>query len=141
MSPFWGPPTASVDWCETNYRFSPYVCELFNTVSSFAMVLGGVAGWACHRRVLDGRLRIAFALLALAGVGSAAFHATLRFGLQMLDELPMVYLALVLVLVLVDDHPSRPIGAWLPGVSRFTQPASRYCCGAHAGPSRSGRSK
>jgi dihydroceramidase len=114
MSPFWGSPTASVDWCEANYRFSPYVCELFNTVSSLAMVLGGIVGWTLHRRALEGRFRIAFALLALVGFGSAAFHATLRFGLQMLDELPMVYLALVLVLILVYARPSRPVGAWLP---------------------------
>jgi len=114
MSPFWGSPTASVDWCEADYRFSPIVCELFNTVSSLAMVLGGILGWSLHRRALEGRFSVAFGLLAFVGVGSAAFHATLRFGLQMLDELPMVYLALVLLLILVDDRPSRRMGPWLP---------------------------
>ena len=29
----WGPPTSSVDWCETNYDWSQYVAEMFNTLS------------------------------------------------------------------------------------------------------------
>ena len=29
---------ASVDWCELNYDLSMYICEFFNTISSFSMV-------------------------------------------------------------------------------------------------------
>src|SRR5947209_6342934 len=96
-APFWGTPTSSVDWCEANYAHTPYVCELFNTVSSLAMLAAGLAGLWLHRRVLERRFMLAFVALAVVGAGSIAFHATLLFQMQMLDELPMLYLALILV--------------------------------------------
>lgn len=101
---FWGEPTSSVDWCEANYYVSPYVAEWWNTLSSLAMVLVGCVG-ALRARALVGRVRgfgiAAFVLLAVVGLGSIAFHGTLRFELQMLDELPMVYLVLLIVWWLV----------------------------------------
>jgi dihydroceramidase len=109
---FWGIPTASIDWCEQNYAVTPWVCEFFNTVSSAAMVVAGVVG-ASRRRFVPS-VRVAFALLALVGLGSAAFHGTLRFELQMLDELPMLYLVTWLVLLLVETGPGRRFGAWFP---------------------------
>jgi len=61
LSPgFWGPPTSTIDWCEANYVHSFYVCEWFNTLSSMAMVLAGVAGIWLHRRVLEQRFLLAF---------------------------------------------------------------------------------
>lgn len=72
------------------------------------MVLVGLYGLIRHR-TLPVRYSVAFALLALVGVGSIAFHATLKFELQMLDELPMLYLVLVIVFTLVDG--SRKL-AW-----------------------------
>jgi dihydroceramidase len=101
VTPVWGPVTASVDWCEANYQWSSWIAEPANTVSSLAMVLAGIYGVVRHRR-LPSRYRVANALLALVGVGSVAFHGTLKFELQMLDELPMLYLVLVIVYILVD---------------------------------------
>jgi len=80
---FWGVPTASIDWCEQNYALLPWVCEAFNTVSSLAMVLAGALGLS--RQTFAREVRVAFALLVLVGLGSIAFHATLRFELRMLD--------------------------------------------------------
>ena len=34
---------ASIDWCELNYDMSMYICEFWNTISSFSMV-----GPHCH---------------------------------------------------------------------------------------------
>jgi|HubBroStandDraft_6_1064221.scaffolds.fasta_scaffold67486_2 dihydroceramidase len=102
---FWGAPTSTVDWCEANYEHSPYICEFFNTVTSLAMVVAGIAGVVVARRKqLEPRFMAAFVALAVVGLGSAAFHATLRFELQMLDELPMIYLALVMVHILAADR-------------------------------------
>ena len=35
---FWGPRTASVDWCEPNYVVSHYVAEWWNTLTSVSIV-------------------------------------------------------------------------------------------------------
>jgi len=111
---FWGPPTSTVDWCETNYEHVYYVSELFNSVSSLAMVLVGVLGIVLHRGVLERRFVLAFALVSVVGLGSIAFHTTLRFEHQMMDELPMLYLASVIAFILIEKGPERRFGAWLP---------------------------
>lgn len=111
---FWGSPTASVDWCEQNYAHSNYVCEMFNSVSSAAMVLIGLFGALWHRRVLEMRFVLVFLSVGLVGIGSVAFHATLLFELQMLDELPMLYTAALLVYILLENQPQRRFGMWFP---------------------------
>lgn len=113
---FWGPPTSSIDWCEANYQYTPYVCELFNTVSSLAMVVAGALGIWLHHRVLERRFLLAFFIVAIVGFGSVAFHGTLRFELQMMDELPMLYSALVMVYILLENQPGRRFGRWFPGL-------------------------
>ena len=109
---FWGVPTASIDWCEQNYAVVPWVAEFWNTLSSLAMVGAGTLG-VSTRRFAPG-VRVAFALLVGVGLGSVAFHGTLRFGLQMLDELPMLYLVTWLVWLLVETGPTRRLGRWFP---------------------------
>jgi len=89
---WWSPRTASVDWCEPNYVHTPYVAEFYNTLSSLAVVVAGAAGLALswshsYRR----RFALSFMLMLIVGVGSVAFHGTLRKEGQALDELPMVF--------------------------------------------------
>jgi len=114
MPGFWGTPTASVDWCEQNYAHVSYVCELFNTISSLSMLLVGLCGALWHRRVLEKRFALVFSSVALVGVGSVAFHGTLIFELQMLDELPMLYTAALLVYILLENERERRFGVWFP---------------------------
>ncbi|MGO9767442.1 MAG: ceramidase [Myxococcaceae bacterium] len=113
---FWGTPTSTVDWCEVNYAVTPFICEFFNTVSSLAMVVAGALGVLLHRGVLDRWTRSAFGLLCLVGVGSIAFHGTLKFELQMLDELPMLYLVTLMAYLLAEPGPTPRFGVWLPVV-------------------------
>jgi len=113
---FWGPPTSTVDWCEANYERTRYVCELYNTLSSAALLGAGVLGASLHWKTLERRFIVAFAALAVVGIGSIAFHATLRFELQMLDELPMLYTALVMIFIVTEDRPQRRFGALFPAL-------------------------
>ena len=79
---YWGKPSATVDWCEPNYAFSHYIAEFFNTFSSFAMVVVGLLGVVLHYKTLENRILISFGSVAVVGLGSAAFHGTLLFALQ-----------------------------------------------------------
>ncbi|KAJ2485864.1 hypothetical protein IWW37_005811 [Coemansia sp. RSA 2050] len=87
---FWGDVTSSMDWCEENYEWSPFIAEFFNSWSSLAMIL---LGEACAR--MNPTNNRAFTLLGrsitVVGIGSYLFHATLRYSMQMLDELPMLW--------------------------------------------------
>jgi len=88
----WGPVTATLDWCEANYYFSPYIAEMANTTSnlfSIWIALHGVL--ASYREGLSDRYTFAFAQFVLVGLGSFAFHATLLYEAQLADELPMIY--------------------------------------------------
>lgn len=124
----WGVPTSTVDWCEANYAHTRYVCELFNSASSVAMVLAGLLGVALNRRALAGRFLLGFGMLSVVGLGSVAFHATLRFEHQMLDELPMLYLVLWMVFVLVEDRAAPRFGAWFPASLVLYAALLTYLC-------------
>ena len=43
--------------------------------------------------------------IALVGIGSFAFHATLLFQAQLADELPMIYVGSMSLWLLFDDQP------------------------------------
>jgi len=100
---FWGKPTASLDWCETNYQYSPFIAEFWNTISSlwltFLAVFGIYQGIHMH---IETRLHMAYVALGVVGVGSALFHATLLYSCQLLDELPMIYGTLIFLYAIVE---------------------------------------
>jgi dihydroceramidase len=92
LDPFWGPVTANVDWCEKNYSYTPYIAELFNTLSSLPMIWMGIVGLIETQRMGLGRnYGLSFFCLAIVGLGSVLFHATLLYSCQLADELPMVF--------------------------------------------------
>ena len=87
----WGEVTSSIDWCERNYVWTPYIAELWNTISNIALIIAGVAGLvACSRLQLEPRFYLMFSLIILVGFGSAAFHGMLLHASQQLDETPMI---------------------------------------------------
>jgi dihydroceramidase len=116
---FWGPPTSTIDWCERNYALFAHVAEAFNTVSSLALVGSGILGVALHRGHVEARFLLAFASVAVVGLGSVAFHGTLLFPLQLLDELPMLWTVLLMVFILLENR-TKPkqlrFGRWFPAL-------------------------
>lgn len=100
---YWGPPTATLDWCEENYVVSVYVAEFWNTVSNVVMIVPPLYG-ALHtlRSRLERRYIAAFLGLAVVGIGSWWFHMTLLYHMQLLDELPMIYSCCIFVYCLYE---------------------------------------
>jgi len=89
---FWGEPTASIDWCETNYENSFYIAEYWNTLSNILLVVFSMFGM--HMSIKEGHeidLTILFFIIMVIGIGSALFHGTLQTWAQQLDETPMIY--------------------------------------------------
>ncbi|KAF9581981.1 Alkaline ceramidase 3, partial [Lunasporangiospora selenospora] len=107
-----GKPSESY-WCETNYERSYYIAEFFNSLSSFSMILVGLAGVYLHSS-FEKRFLFAFGSIIVVGIGSIAFHGTLLFPLQMLDEVPMVYCVLTVVYCCIENKPYRRFGTWFP---------------------------
>ncbi|KAF4755601.1 hypothetical protein FOZ62_022308 [Perkinsus olseni] len=89
---FFGPP-ASMDFCEDNYAHSDHVAEFFNSLSSAYIISIGLIGlFLCSPKAgNEARYKLYYGLIALVGLGSVAFHGTLRQYAQALDELPMLW--------------------------------------------------
>jgi len=97
---FWGPPTASIDWCESNYEVCHFIAEFWNTItSSFISVLGLVGIYLSLRERIEKRFTVLYAGIVIIGLGSVAFHASLLLEYQLLDELPMVWTTLTWVYI------------------------------------------
>lgn len=114
---FWGPRTASEDWCEANYVYTQYVAEFWNVVSSIPIVLTGIFGvWAALTYGYRKRFLVPSMLTILVGVGSISFHGTLQYWGQALDELAMVWCVTAMVYFTIDNHGdkqrTRPWIAW-----------------------------
>ena len=100
---------SSVDWCEMNYQFTPYVAELINTITSLCFIIMGILGYFYHVPLWKRIPRIhqyshlhvdntfSWIGIMIIGIGSAAFHMTLLRIAQALDELPMIWLMLIML--------------------------------------------
>ncbi|KAG6837646.1 hypothetical protein H0H93_004922 [Arthromyces matolae] len=102
---FYGPVTATLDWCEANYQFSYYIAEISNSFSNlFTITLALCGGIAAVKQSLPTRYVAGFIGIALVGLGSFAFHATLLFEAQLADELPMIYVGSMSLWFSFDDR-------------------------------------
>ena len=97
---------SNVDWCESNYAYSPLIAEMWNTASSVPMTFVAIFGlWKASTCLLmESRWAWAWAMLAVVGVGSALFHATLLHVFQAADELPMLYCNLVFAYLMLEER-------------------------------------
>ncbi|KAI9106149.1 ceramidase-domain-containing protein [Phlyctochytrium arcticum] len=87
---YWGPPSATLDWCEENYIVTPYLAEYWNAVTNLVFFLWPICGIAsCFKTGSEKRFMFSFATLMIVGMGSFLFHGTLLYTMQLLDELPM----------------------------------------------------
>ena len=90
---YWGPPTASSDFCEENYVITPYIAEFINTLTNLNYCLFCWHGLAALYRQKRLTWMNALPHIGLLGVGvfSAGFHITLREWPQLADDMSMVF--------------------------------------------------
>ena len=103
---YWGPVTSNIDWCETNYALSPYIAEFFNSLTSLAFVVAGIYGIVqCRRTGADIKFTLCCIGIALVGVGSTLFHATMLRETQTADEAPMGVVSSLFLYIMCTSHP------------------------------------
>eukprot|EP00937_MAST-01D_sp_MAST-1D-sp2_P001311 g1311.t1 len=109
---YWTPHSATVDWCEPNYRVSAYIAEFHNTWSNIAFIAGpALFGLLrCRKRGAAAVHWLCYALLLAVGLGSTWFHCTLQWSGQLFDELPMLYLNATFFYCLLDC--AYPAHSW-----------------------------
>ncbi|KAL1840742.1 hypothetical protein VTJ49DRAFT_182 [Mycothermus thermophilus] len=89
---FWGDQTSTLNWCEEDYNISFYCAEVVNTLTNLVFMWLGLRGLRDvisfgHSRVFI----LVFLGYMVVGLGSMAFHTTLKYEMQLADELPMIY--------------------------------------------------
>ncbi len=100
---FFGIPDALVNWCEQDYVYFNFIAEFWNTISNFLTIVWGIVLYLHYKKYkCERRFTNACLLMILVGIGSSAFHGTLRYYFQLLDELPMLYLTCSLSYIVIE---------------------------------------
>jgi dihydroceramidase len=91
---YWGPPNSEFDWCEFNYLSSFYIAEPVNSFSMISFFVVIFRLFKHLRSILHTCTHSLFIFceVCVVAVGSFFFHATLRYMMQLADELPMLVL-------------------------------------------------
>jgi len=108
---YWGARTSAVDWCEANYTWSYFIAEFFNTITSLpAAILALNSIYLTYKYGYSKRFFVVNMMIAMVGFGSAAFHGSLLWTGQILDELPMVYASLSFLYALLEmEADKKPV--------------------------------
>ncbi|XP_059172732.1 alkaline ceramidase 3-like [Physella acuta] len=107
---YWGKQTSTLDWCEENYVVNYYVAEFWNTLSNcvmiFAPLLMVLVG---YKEKHEKRFIYSFLALTVVGIGSWLFHMTLKYSMQLMDEVPMIWGSSFLIYssYMMDSKPNK----------------------------------
>jgi dihydroceramidase len=124
LEPFWGPMTASVDWCEPNYVF-PYLAEFWNCISNIPPLIVCLVALYWSRKKgkenAQGQTQtaqppafiVSYLFPLAVFLGSAIFHASLTYTGQLLDELPMVFGSVYFHYILSDSLIGKAFALFL----------------------------
>ncbi|KAL2266574.1 hypothetical protein VTJ83DRAFT_5926 [Remersonia thermophila] len=121
---FWGEQTSTLNWCEEDYNISYYCAEVVNTLTNLVFMWLGLKGLRDvisfgHSRVFI----LVFLGYMVVGLGSMAFHTTLKYEMQLADELPMIYTVCIMAFATFGyKRPAKDqalIAAGLVGLAVF----------------------
>ncbi|KAL5359600.1 ceramidase [Aspergillus floccosus] len=89
---YWSPVTSTLNWCEEDYYATKYSAEIVNTLTNLLFMWLGVKGFlSCRRHGHDTIFKVAYLGYLVVGTGSFLFHSTLKYPMQLVDELSMIY--------------------------------------------------
>ncbi|KAI1840500.1 hypothetical protein JX265_008603 [Neoarthrinium moseri] len=121
---FWGEKTVTLNFCEEDYVMSYYCAEVCNTVTNLLFIWLGLKGIRdCLKYSHPTIFTIAFIGYMVVGVGSTFFHATLKYPMQLVDELSMIYTTCLMCYATFSYGRSTPfsaaLGVGLSGLAWF----------------------
>ncbi|KAF2869824.1 ceramidase [Massariosphaeria phaeospora] len=94
----WSPVTSTLNFCEEDYYATIYAAEIVNTLTNLLFMYLAVKGIRnCLANDHDTVFLVAFVGYLLVGTGSFLFHATLKYPMQLVDELSMIYTTCLMV--------------------------------------------
>jgi len=113
---FWAPVTSTINWCEEDYYATIYSAEIVNTLTNLLFIVLGYKGVRnCLRYKHDNVFIMVFLGYLLVGSGSFAFHSTLKYPMQLVDELSMIYTACLMCYATFSFSQSRLVRQLLGG--------------------------
>ncbi|KAH6664140.1 hypothetical protein VD0002_g3927 [Verticillium dahliae] len=111
---FWGPKTVTLNFCEEDYVVSYYCAEICNTLTNLLFLWLGARGIQnCLKHHHDRVFVISFLGYIIVGAGSTAFHSTLKYPMQLVDELSMIYTTCVMCFATFTYRRSNLFSAFL----------------------------
>lgn len=114
---YWGPITSTLDWCEENYYATQYSAEIVNTLTNLLFIYLAFRGITnCLHNGHDRIFLVTFVGYLIVGSGSFAFHSTLKYPMQLVDELSMIYTT-CLMFWATFEHKRKPPVPLLLGVA------------------------
>ena len=102
---YWGPVDSLHTFCEQKYATHPMFAEFYNSFGSWAYVFASIPGLYATKGMVW-QVTCGWWSLLVVGVGSVAFHATMRYQVELLDEIPML---LLIACALQGFHGSHPL--------------------------------
>ena len=108
-SAWFSPESSPIDWCEDNYAVSSHIAEFTNTFSNLAFVIIPIlcinqSLWKSFGAHVSAGIYVLLFILAVVGVASAYFHATLSLFGQMLDEVSIAWILCISYNFLMPNH-------------------------------------
>ncbi|KAI5203577.1 alkaline ceramidase-like protein [Aureobasidium subglaciale] len=89
---YWSPVTSTLNWCEEDYYATVYSAEIVNTLTNLLFVWLAFRGINnCIQNGHDQIFLVTFIGYLIVGTGSFLFHSTLKYPMQLVDELSMIY--------------------------------------------------
>lgn len=111
---YWSPVTSTLNWCEEDYYATPYSAEIVNSFTNLLFMLLGIKGILNVRKHgHDKVFEIAFYGYLLVGTGSFLFHSTLKYPMQLVDELSMIYTTCLMCYASFSYSQSSPVKIFL----------------------------